>query len=591
MQRPKGIDKTVWEILSIIVETRVEQMSVEYRLLEVGKHCLELLEYVIHDFRTVNPADGFVRMTALSKRLMEWYRILEQVSLNNEDQGTELAWVMSNVLDAVEKKDEILIADMLELQLRPQIYRLQARLLDMGIPFYSFDIFKHNVELVQAHMPELAVLMHLDTGDIYQVWEDARKKYIASGRLEPSSSGWGTYFVNSRQRRIYAHSNANPVWEAYIQACQYYDEERESYFLFGMGLGYLPQKLLELDDSINVVIYEFSEDCFYMALLANPLDWLFEWEKCRLVYDPSLESLSEFLSEETVNIYLPSAIYAVQPKKVQERLELMFLRDVNIRKLKKVWPGNFRSNIRCCNHYVDELKLQFDGRYAVIVAAGPSLDKNIHLLGKLPPDTLIVAVGTVFKRLLEIGTEPDYVVFSDSDRDIFIQIDTLVEEKVPIIIESTASYRIAAAYQGPKYLVCQQDYKKSSEYAARNGYDTYASGGSVATLALSLCAQLGCSEIAFVGLDLAYTDERTHAEGTGQGEVIELKELKPVRGAYEDVVYISKAFELYCEWIERYAGDLIKTHKCRRVIDATEGGVLKKNLERMTLQDVIDVWT
>lgn len=566
-------------------------MSVEYSLLEAGKHCLQLIEYVIYDFRIVNPADGFVRLGALSKRLMEWYRILEQTGVYYESCRDELAQVMQNVLNAIEGRDEILIADMLEMELRPQIYRLQACLLDMGISFYSFDIFKHNVELIQVHMPKLAAQVHLDMGaDIRQIWNEKCEQYIASGNLEPSSSGWATYFANCNGKQRYVHSNVNPVWEAYMQAMQYYDGEQEQYFLFGMGLGYLPQKLLELDGSINMVIYEYNEDCLYMALLANPLDWLFEKANIRLVYDPEIKRLSGLLSEDAVNIYLPSAIQAVQPESVRERLELLYQRDINIRKLKRVWSGNFRSNIKFCSHYVDELRLQFEGRHAVIVAAGPSLDKNIHLLKRLPSDTLIVATGTVFKRLLEIGAEPDYVVFSDSDKDIFIQIDTLLAEQIPILIESTASYRIAMAYQGPKYLVCQRDYKKSREYALKNGYDTYESGGSVSTLALSLCSQLGCSEIAFVGLDLAYTDERTHAEGTGQGEVIEMKDLKAMQGAYEDVVYVSKAFRMYCEWIEHYAGDLQKS-KCRRVIDATEGGILKRNLELMTLQDVIDAWT
>ncbi len=570
---------------------------IDQRLLELGKYCINEIVHAVYAFRIQIPSEGFSRVKALSGYLAEWYQMYMQSAVSVEEKAwkQETEMVISSVLEAVEQGDGILIADMLELQLMSQIYRVQEYLIGLGVPYYSYEVFEHNVELLNKHMPALAREICLDTQgmeacDIRRMWESECGRYIKSERLEPSSSGYATYSVEYQEKKLYVHSNGNPFWEAYLQALQYYDENREKYFLFGMGLGYLPENILRLDCSVDIMIYETDEAAMHMAVLSNPMDWLFCNPCVRLAFDPQMERLSELMTEEAVVIFMPGMIQSVSEKQLKNRLELIYMRDVNIRDYRREFVQNFRLNCKNLRYYVDELRPHFEGKNAVVVAAGPSLDKNIHLLRRLPEDVIIVATGTVYKLLVSMDIMPDYVVFLDSREGIYHQVDTLLSQQIPIFVAATAYYRVAMEYQGPAYLVCQQGYERAEAYAKRHGWDTYATGGSVSTIALDICMRLGCEEIAFVGLDLSYTDERTHAQGTRKEARAELSKLKPMSGICGEQVYVSKAFQLNLEWIEKHVSDLSNV-RCKRVIDATEGGVLKRGLEVMPLEDVIKEWS
>ena len=87
---------------------------------------------------------------------------------------------------------------------------------------------------------------------------------------------------------------------------------------------------------------------------------------------------------------------------------------------------------------------------------------------------------------------------------------------VPMLYLSTAYKGYAMNYQGKKYLICQNGYKKAEELAKQKGWHLYETGGSVTTTAFDVCIRLGCKSIAFIGLDLAYTGNLAHAEGAAK---------------------------------------------------------------------------
>lgn len=52
---------------------------------------------------------------------------------------------------------------------------------------------------------------------------------------------------------------------------------------------------------------------------------------------------------------------------------------------------------------MDVLGRVFAGKDVFIVAAGPSLDKNIELLRERSDKSIILATGTVFQKLMRLG--------------------------------------------------------------------------------------------------------------------------------------------------------------------------------------------
>jgi hypothetical protein len=210
-------------------------------------------------------------------------------------------------------------------------------------------------------------------------------------------------------------------------------------------------------------------------------------------------------------------------------------------------------------------------------------------LRQLPENTIVVAVGTVFRKLVNLGISPDYVVFLDAQPHLYhSQVEGLEQQKIPILCGSTACKKVAASYQGEKYLVCQNGYDEAEKFAGERGYRTYDTGGSVSTIALDICLKLGCKSIAFIGLDLAYTDNLTHASGTADKAAEDGENGEWVLAADGGKIRASKLFIIYREWIERKAASVQGKVS---VIDATEGGALKKGLRRLTLREVFEEWT
>jgi hypothetical protein len=324
------------------------------------------------------------------------------------------------------------------------------------------------------------------------------------------------------------------------------------------------------------------------AFSVRDMSWLTDNDRVRLIWDRDFRTLSGCLKEgKALLIHYPSLRHT-QDDAVKLSLEKYFIQDSSILNFSIQLGNNFRDNVENYTHYVDELEKDFQGKNAVIVAAGPSLDKNVELLKQPPERTIIVAVGTVFHKLLNLGISPDYVVFLDSQPHLYTQVEGLEQQQIPIICGSTACKKIVANYQGETYLVCQNGYDKAEEFAKERGYRTYDTGGSVVTIALDICLKLGCKNIAFVGLDLAYTDNRTHASDTADLAVEDGEKREWVLAADGGKIRASKLFIIYREWIERKVAGVQGT-AC--VIDATEGGALKKGLKRLTLKETFEKWS
>ena len=148
-------------------------------------------------------------------------------------------------------------------------------------------------------------------------------------------------------------------------------------------------------------------------------------------------------------------------------------------------------------------------------------------------------------------------------------------------------------HQGKKFFYNQ------SYYFAENilqhcdtRYGSVDTGGSVATNAFSLLYKVGIETVILVGQDLAFTGNRTHADGTFQEK---MEEIAPnvsgydmVEGNYEKKVPIRTDFHVFLDWyvetIRRY-----KDYDPQfRVINATEGGAKIKGTELMSLKEAIE---
>ncbi len=537
---------------------------------------LILASDTVKSFRRQNLHAALGTMKELTQGLMT----IVQSFMNEEElQAYELnkehfTVLLSGVMNAQENEDYVLIADLLELQIIPWLQQVQELLIANATFGMDEEQASYNLEGIRRCDATLAD--KLETLLLPQ-------EYV----IEPTSSGLCTLQVTDATGSYYFHSNNNPVLEGKTFAEQYYSTDYDHYVVFGLGLGYHIQALLELDDGISVTIVEPDINVICAAVCFGDLSWMHDNPRAHLLYDKDYTKLLNLLDEEiSLIIHNPSLRHVAKPE-IKIQLEKFFISDSGKRNMRIQFQNNFRDNVKNCTRYIDEMREQFEGKNAIIIAAGPSLDKNVELLRNKPNNTVVVAVGTVFAKLVAMDIMPDYVIFLDAQKRMYQQIKGLEECTVPIICASTACKTIAQCYKGEKFLICQDGYDRAEEYANRNGYQLYKTGGSVTTIALDMCIRLGCKEIAFIGLDLAYTDNKSHANNTADAHVTDASDKIEIPAVDGGKVLASRLFIMYREWIEKR---IAKENGSVTIIDATEGGALKKGMFIMKLEDVFKHW-
>lgn len=502
--------------------------------------------------------------------------VLSQMKLFKE---WGLAWgedyllsILSGLEQAQIQEDYILIGDLYELQLIPALQDIQAIISGLDISLVDDSWWNGNLEILKVKNPQLVqALEKFGKGTIHGQAEG----YF----VEPTSTGYFTMALEEDGRRWYLHSNRSPVQEARIWAKRNYQLEKEKYTLFGWGMGYHVRQLLNLYSDMDLVVVEPDIGILYYALQHG--DWRDVLEKVTLVWDPKWQETGALIQgEREVLLYRP-AIAHVKNQRLRSMMNQIADRKDAIADAEQYFYQNIRGNIRNCCFYVDEIRKRVKGKRIIIVAGGPSLDKNIEQLREKAEDVVIFAVGTVYKLLIQKEIPVDYVVISDLW--VYHQVEGIEKPQVPILLLATADRRISRYYQGKTYLVCQQGHKMAADYAETKGYTCYSSGGSVATLALDIAIRLEAAAIAFIGLDLAYYGTQMHASGTKRATFRGYEFQKETAWDGSEL-NTTQTFLRFRKWMEER---IQKPDVTMQIVDATEGGIVKKGFIPMTLKQFL----
>jgi hypothetical protein len=252
---------------------------------------------------------------------------------------------------------------------------------------------------------------------------------------------------------------------------------------------------------------------------------------------------------------------------------------------------------------IDILHRRFAGYPAIIVSAGPSLAKNVHLLANAKDHAVICCVQTVFRMLLKRGIVPDFVTsldYHEISKRFFEDIDDF--KNVHLIAEPKANWHVIDTYTAPLSLLGNSFAGKclGHKLAARG---SLRAGSTVAHLCFYLAEYLGCDPIIFVGQDLGFGDGLYYSPGAAiydmwQTELnrfhtIEMKQWERIARhrrmlrQTEDIkgrqIYTDEQMFTYARQFERDFADTTV-----RVIDASEGGVRKLDTEPMPLADALE---
>ena len=253
------------------------------------------------------------------------------------------------------------------------------------------------------------------------------------------------------------------------------------------------------------------------------------------------------------------------------------------------WSKNLLENLPLIAQSPNIHQLSIEGvKDAVIVASGPSLNKNVHTLAEIQDQVFIVAALRSIQTLHEANIKPDLVIQLDAEDDnvarefaekLDIQIENfLVELTVnPWFIKSNTKNFI---WSYPSIF---------SDIGGRFGVaPTPFDAPSVAIYGLTLGYLLGLESLCFVGQDLASSDSLQYAKGAtsllpAHNDISTFN--IEVDGFYGDKVMTRGAYHGQILRCEHIASDLHLKAPHVKLFNATEGGAYIKGFEHISLSE------
>ncbi|SHE47177.1 Uncharacterized conserved protein [Thermoanaerobacter uzonensis DSM 18761] len=421
-----------------------------------------------------------------------------------------------------------------------------------------------------------------------------------------AKEGFDTLVLVADNKRYFLHSIYYPVKEAreWAEKIQFNDEE--IILIYGVGLGYHINFLAEkLCVGNRLILVEPSKEIFEYALNNGYYDEFKDKANIFFINEDSDENIRNLLSRYIPWDNFENLVYKEfkQYPTVFEDHYKMFnnclIETINAMRINRntalyfasQWQSNFMENIEFIFKSVPVKSFfnLFKDIPAVIVSAGPSLDKNIRLLKEAKDKSIIICVGTALKALLREGIEPDFVVSIDGSEKNFKHFEGCSVNS-PLLYDLTVYPQILKEYKGPLIMGrIASDFSALFEGKLSLEFGSLNAGPSVANLSLDFAYKMGCNPIVFIGQDLAYLNNRTHASGTTYekdriNSNSDEKEYIYVDGNHEDKVLTDRVLLSFKTWFENY----IYTHSDRIYINATEGGALIKGTKIMSFKDVIE---
>lgn len=145
-----------------------------------------------------------------------------------------------------------------------------------------------------------------------------------------------------------------------------------------------------------------------------------------------------------------------------------------------------------------------DERIGLIVASGPSLTKQLKTLAEHREKFIILCCGAALKTLHNNNIHPDFAFIIDPSIEAFNAINSEKLDSEIIITHILANRNIWSLLPVKICLFTGE----------------LQTGGSVAHFALSFSQWIGLKKVAFIGQDLALTDNKSHESGHQQYQEI-----------------------------------------------------------------------
>lgn len=227
---------------------------------------------------------------------------------------------------------------------------------------------------------------------------------------------------------------------------------------------------------------------------------------------------------------------------------------------------------------------------AIIVSAGPSLDKNLADMIKNKDKlkkSIVIAGNRTLKVLLENNIKPDLLVSIDPINANYDMLKDYLDSDVYLAFYEYSNKYLVRNYKGEKIYISGLLSKVIDDLKNLKG--TYA-GGSVAHTCIDIARIMGCNPIILVGQDLAHTYDKIHSDST----VFDIDKLTDdkrnymiTKDVYGNDIKTTATLERFKIRLEEYINDY-EDSKGYRFINSSYGAYIKGS-EHIELKDVFNM--
>jgi len=402
------------------------------------------------------------------------------------------------------------------------------------------------------------------------------------------------------------NSTYHPSYEASRYELQFHNNlpSNSTVLLFGLGNGKVVEDIItEIPLIRTCIVYEPSVQIFMKALEEYDLRSILGSMKLMIFveginsreFEHFLEEVIDYESWRHFYLYALPMYPALYPTLYQSVNEVYY----KIQNHKRMELNTLLKHAKSSmSNVITAMKWMIDSRTygamkgriptdipCIIVAAGPSLEKNVDVLKRAKGRAFILCVDSANAFLLDRDIIPDMVCTMDAKKGKKYFSNPKIKE-VPLAISNDTDMNVLNMMGEihPFYMSVSSDYYEKL-YGDQGADITYMEGGgSVATICFQMAVELGFHTIILIGQDLAFTDDKRHA-GRGAATQFDLTRMSVAMvDGYDGGQVLTRAdYKGYIDWFVAH----IQSLPDHTVINATEGGAKIQGAIQMTLEEAV----
>ena len=424
-----------------------------------------------------------------------------------------------------------------------------------------------------------------------------------------SKNGLPVARLVKENRSIYLNSIYDPELEAKRWAARFADDPHSVLVLCGGGFLYHLKEILNTDKFKKVVCYEPCPEILKACLQEIDLESVIGNKDVLLVagvnQEQNIYNIGRYLLYRIMNIKIEtlqvyeeffSAEIAEFERRNWDEIRVTRVNMATMNKWMDHWLINAIKNLKHTIHApgVRHFFNKFNGIPAIVVSAGPSLEKNIHLLPAIKEKALIICAGSSIRAMLKNNVRPHMLLaFDGSEINVKVYNDLELND-IYLAYNFRLYHEVVDHYAGKKIHLKLNTEQFSDMITYKSGgyeYGAIGSGFSCSHSSLDLAFQLGCNPIVLIGQDLCYNFNKRYADGQEESaqQFLNGDKLPPnglwAKNIYGEEVVTDMEFQSFRMYFEKTIRGFY--HDKVEIINATEGGLAIEGTSNRKLAEVI----